>query len=139
MSRIIPIALTELMNAVRSGNVDTVRTLIPSCVDVNSRDDTGKTMLMIAASKGHEEIVELLVNAGANIHARDKNSPLWIIHYGPKIAKPPPFRSNLSGDVHGLKLSCLRNLIEKVIALNFRFCEELEALRVLRIPSHFPL
>lgn len=69
MSRIISIALMELMDAVRARNVEVVRALITSCVDVNSRDDTGKTMLMIAASKGYGEIVELLINVEANIHA----------------------------------------------------------------------
>ena len=65
----------ELINAVSSGNTQAVQALLESGVDVNLRDDTdtGKTMLMLAASKGHEDLALSLIKAGADIHAKEQN------------------------------------------------------------------
>jgi ankyrin repeat protein len=58
---------TALEKAVQSGNVDEVKTLIKTKVDLNARNRQGYTALMIAASKGNLAIVKLLVEAGADI------------------------------------------------------------------------
>jgi ankyrin repeat protein len=41
--------------------------------DPNSADLSGNTALVMAAANKHPEVVEMLVNAGANVNCRDKN------------------------------------------------------------------
>jgi|GEM_PF-2681059 len=77
---------TFLMNAARSGNVETVQALLEVRVDVNVRDKEGRTALMLAvdaASKHYKEdaketqetreIVKKLLQADAKIDEQDKD------------------------------------------------------------------
>ena len=58
------------LEAVESGNVDAVNKLIEEGLNINvSRD--GTTPLMLAASKGRLEIAEAIIQAGANVNARN--------------------------------------------------------------------
>jgi ankyrin repeat protein len=77
---------TELFSAVAAGNLDRVRELLatdPQAVGV--KDDQGATPLHYATLNGHREIVELLLERGADINARDDQfgaTPSgWAIEY----------------------------------------------------------
>lgn len=54
------------------GNIKTVRRLLDSGVNVDSRNSQHFTSLMAAAIRGQAEVVELLLNRGADISLRDK-------------------------------------------------------------------
>jgi hypothetical protein len=76
----------ELFAAVMSGNVERVRDLLaldPAIVNV--KDNEGATALHYATFNADREIVRLLVEAGANINARDDRfgaTPTgWAIEY----------------------------------------------------------
>lgn len=56
---------TALIISVRRGHSDIVRTLIARGVDINARDDRGKTALRWAEEKGRTEIAEFLRANGA--------------------------------------------------------------------------
>jgi ankyrin repeat protein len=58
----------------RSANSDTVKMLLALGVDVNARNSEGRTALMGAAHKGRNEIVQLLVDRGADLNAHDIGS-----------------------------------------------------------------
>jgi len=45
--------------------------LIDKGADVNAKDITGETALMVAAERGHTEIVKLLIGRGADVNARN--------------------------------------------------------------------
>ena len=58
--------------AVTHGDVEAVRKLLRSGLDVNARDRYGQTALMMAAHAGHREMVETLVESGADLNATAK-------------------------------------------------------------------
>jgi ankyrin repeat protein len=58
----------------RAKNVEAVKMLLDLGINVNQADDEGRTALHGAAHKGRNEIVEMLVNAGANLEAHDMGS-----------------------------------------------------------------
>ncbi|XP_018427337.1 PREDICTED: tankyrase-2 isoform X4 [Nanorana parkeri] len=62
----------ELFEACRNGDVERVRKLV-SADNVNSRDTAGRksTPLHFAAGFGRKDVVEHLLQNGANVHARD--------------------------------------------------------------------
>uniref|UniRef100_UPI001ED84CE7 poly [ADP-ribose] polymerase tankyrase-2-like isoform X2 n=1 Tax=Scatophagus argus TaxID=75038 RepID=UPI001ED84CE7 len=65
-------ASRELFEACRSGDLERVRDLV-STEDVNSRDTAGRksTPLHFAAGFGRKDVVDFLLQNGANVHARD--------------------------------------------------------------------
>ncbi|XP_070540511.1 fibronectin type 3 and ankyrin repeat domains protein 1-like [Ptychodera flava] len=64
---------TPLMRACTlGGNTEVARVLISSGANVNTKDNDGKTPLMIAALNGHLSLVELLIQKGADIHVKNE-------------------------------------------------------------------
>jgi ankyrin repeat protein len=59
-------------NAVKRGDIHTVRSLISRGMDVNARDRYGQTALMLAAHAGHREIVETLIAHCADLNVNAK-------------------------------------------------------------------
>jgi uncharacterized protein len=58
----------------RKNNLETVRLLLDLGLDPNAANNDGRNALMGAAGKGRNEIVQLLVDRGARLDARDKGS-----------------------------------------------------------------
>jgi ankyrin repeat protein len=65
----LSLATSPLIDAVRSGDLAAVRTLLQKRVDVNARQGDGATALHWATYTENRELVELLVAAGANVNA----------------------------------------------------------------------
>lgn len=57
-----------------------VELLLNKTVDVNAKDNLGRTPLNFASNVGHEGIMEALIKAGANVNLRNNfsNTPLLI-------------------------------------------------------------
>lgn len=55
-----------LINAIARGDLNRVKKLLSAGVNVSGADAFGDTPLRVAVLKGHDEIAELLVNAGAS-------------------------------------------------------------------------
>ena len=60
----------QLIDAAKSGDIAGVQAELDKGVDVNAKREGGSTPLHGAAEGGHGEIVELLIVAGADLHAR---------------------------------------------------------------------
>ncbi len=71
---------TQLIEAVKSGDIATVRTLVARKVDINAPGADSSTALHWAVQKNNLELTDLLIGAGANVHAvtRYKITPLSI-------------------------------------------------------------
>ena len=72
-------------DAVKNGNIDEVQWQLDAGVDPNLKNSKGATPLHYAASAGHNDIVELLIERGANVNATDSGkggTPLDYAHWG---------------------------------------------------------
>lgn len=72
--------MTALMRAVRQNDIVQVKALIAQGVDVSELDSNQDAPLVIAAYEGHTEIVELLLQAGADITAVDPGMKATALH-----------------------------------------------------------
>lgn len=70
--------LKKLNYAIDESDIPTITTLLTK-VDINSQDTSGSTPLHNAIADGNLKIIQLLVNSGANINAKDKKgyTPLY--------------------------------------------------------------
>jgi ankyrin repeat protein len=76
----------QLIEAAKRGNVEDVRAIVESHVElINRRDQLGATALHHAAFGGHRSVVQVLVARGAEINAADSQfgaTPTgWAIEY----------------------------------------------------------
>ena len=60
------------IEAAENGDIETVRYLINSEVDIDAQDQEGNTALMLASQNGYFDIVKLLVDNGAYIDIKNK-------------------------------------------------------------------
>jgi ankyrin repeat protein len=69
-----------LLRAASRGQLETVRSLVQSGTNVDSRSKYGNTPLMRAAYKGHVRVAEFLLDNGADINAQNMhgNTPLLV-------------------------------------------------------------
>ncbi|HXM36087.1 MAG TPA: ankyrin repeat domain-containing protein [Pyrinomonadaceae bacterium] len=64
----------EIIKASKSGHLERVRALLAADPElVHARDTDASTPLHCATWKGHPEVVALLLNAGADVNAKNNN------------------------------------------------------------------
>ena len=72
--------MTALMNAINKNNILLVQQLIQDGADVNELDSNQDAPLIIAAYKGYNQIVKLLLEAGADVRAVDPGMKATALH-----------------------------------------------------------
>jgi len=72
--------MTALMTAVNANDSKKVQQLIEQGVDVDQLASNGDAPLVIAAYKGHDEIVEMLLKAGADVTVVDPGMKATALH-----------------------------------------------------------
>ncbi len=70
----------RLIEAVKSGDIAAVRSLLDQHVDVNATQPDGATALAWAAERDDLETADLLIQSGANVNLANENgaTPLWL-------------------------------------------------------------
>ena len=61
----------ELIKAAKTGDITTALSLLGQGADANTKDKDGYTVLILAAMNGHVNVVQALLERGANVHARE--------------------------------------------------------------------
>ncbi|XP_008115962.1 kinase D-interacting substrate of 220 kDa isoform X6 [Anolis carolinensis] len=64
----------SLVTYVEEENVPALKALLEKCKDVDERNESGQTPLMIAAEQGNLEIVQELIKKGANCNLEDSDN-----------------------------------------------------------------
>ena len=67
-----PSADVTLVQAVKTGNVQTVRAMVKAKADTNGAEPDGTTALHWAVQNGNEEMVDLLIRSGAKVSAANR-------------------------------------------------------------------
>jgi ankyrin repeat protein len=62
----------KLINAVKCGDLKDVEISIAQGVNLEARDNSDMTALMIAADRGYSDIVKILIYVGADVNAKNK-------------------------------------------------------------------
>ena len=64
----------EIIKAAKSGDAEKIKALLQHDSDlINARDKDGSTPLHCAVWKGHQTVVSLLIDAGADVNAQNTN------------------------------------------------------------------
>ena len=61
----------SLRQAARDGKLENVKSALSAGVDVDATTEYGTTALFFACDRGHQDIVDFLLNNGANPNAKD--------------------------------------------------------------------
>jgi len=61
----------DLVEAAHTGNLSKVRALLKKETDVDHENSVGVTALIIASREGHEAIVQILLDKGAEVNVRE--------------------------------------------------------------------
>jgi ankyrin repeat protein len=82
----------ELLQVVRSGDVDSARRMLAAGADINSSDGEGATLLMMACHAGNLPMVLALIDAGAEVNASDERgwTPLMKAAYNAELDRGFP-------------------------------------------------
>ncbi|MGI6497154.1 MAG: ankyrin repeat domain-containing protein [Kiritimatiellia bacterium] len=65
-------AAKSILDAVRNGNLHEVKQMVRDKALLDKRDAHGRSPLMLAAEQGNVEITKVLIEAGADVNARDR-------------------------------------------------------------------
>lgn len=94
-----------MFKAVKDGNVEAVKALTAAAPSlVHAQDGEKNTPLHWAAWKGHPEVIEALLDAGADIHAHSENG-----HWG---------TTPLHAAAHGNRLTAAQALLKRGADVN---------------------
>jgi serine/threonine-protein phosphatase 6 regulatory ankyrin repeat subunit B len=85
------LAIMDLFQAVKQNDIDQVRKLIASGIDVNMKNGSGQTPLHLASVYNRKAVAELLIKAGVGINVKDQGGEtalhLAAVYYSMDVLK----------------------------------------------------
>lgn len=64
----------DIFAAARSGDVQSLKNILASGIDINSKNENGHSALMLAAYNGHFDATQFLLGQGADANSIDQSS-----------------------------------------------------------------
>ncbi len=110
----------ELMGAAIQGDLETVKSLIDSGMDVNYTESQSKATPLIAACwRGHRDVARYLVDAGANVNAQNAqgDTPVILAAGSKQFKELVPFLLSKGADASAVRkdnMNAVWNLVVKV-------------------------
>ena len=92
----------DLVNAVKQNDTELARKLIAKGADVNQKDSSGNSLLIISSANGNAEIVQLLLSSGASLDAVDANMNATALHAASYLGHPEVMKLLVK---HGIDLN----------------------------------
>ena len=92
----------DLVNAVKQNDAKLARELIAKGADVNQKDSSGNSLLIISSANGNVEIVQLLLSSGASLDAVDANMKATALHAAAYLGHPEVMKLLVK---HGIDLN----------------------------------
>jgi len=102
------------MTAARTGKVGPVAALLKRGADVNTKERRGQTALMWAAADGHTQVVQLLIKAGADIHAALPDSGFTAFFFAAREGRIEVARIEIGAQALHLSSQQIEGLRERV-------------------------
>lgn len=94
---------SKLLIAVQKGEAEKTKKLLSQGANANARDEKGATALMLAASKGRDNIVQILLQAGSDVQAKDKTLGAPVLYWAAESCNASILRTliDAGADVNG--------------------------------------
>ena len=73
--------------AIRANNLPQLKTLVRTAADANAKDEAGNPLVMVAAAVGSTDAMRFLLDAGADVNARNAFGSTALIWSATDIAK----------------------------------------------------
>lgn len=64
----------DIFSAARAGDVQSLKRILGSGVEINSKNENGHSALMLAAYNGHFDATQFLLEQGADVNSIDQSS-----------------------------------------------------------------
>lgn len=92
----------NLVDAVKQNNLELAKELIAKGADVNQKDSSGNSLLIVSSANGSAEIVQLLISSGAALDAVDANMKATALHAAAYLGHPEVMKLLVE---HGIDLN----------------------------------
>jgi ankyrin repeat protein len=90
----------SVVDAARTGDVETARALLRQGADVNATQGDGMTALHWAAMRGYADLARVLLAAGANVHATTRLGAYTPLHLAAEAGHAPLVAALLTAGAH---------------------------------------
>jgi ankyrin repeat protein len=75
----------SLLQASERGDLDRVRRILGAGVSVDTRDRAGRTPLLLATIRSHNDVARALIDAGADVNAQDDRRDSSFLYAGADV------------------------------------------------------